>query len=251
MTDEPSDFEPEGEVGHQAWAEVEGIPEVRLVDLGVETFDFNKNLRPHQFTWMDKGVLSPVTDQRPYQTCVAQSACHCLEARRKIAGTPIPDLDPEMFHRCVRGLTFAQGEDKIDETLNRLYNTGAPIAGSGFSPGARCSDFHPTFVRATGYGQMSTPQKVKEIVSTYSPVISLMTAEPRLAQVNDFSVFRDGAGAKTFLHAMLLVGYDDINQCWIVQNTFGPGWGQQGFGRIAYGSASVLSNSRHRCYLAG
>ena len=35
-------------------------------------------------------------------------------------------------------------------------------------------------------------------------------------------------------HIVLLVGYDDSQQCFIVKNSWGPGWGEGGFFRIAY-----------------
>ena len=35
-------------------------------------------------------------------------------------------------------------------------------------------------------------------------------------------------------HAILTVGYDDANQCFIVKNSWGTGWGESGFFRIAY-----------------
>ncbi|HMK64558.1 MAG TPA: C1 family peptidase, partial [Thermodesulfobacteriota bacterium] len=35
-------------------------------------------------------------------------------------------------------------------------------------------------------------------------------------------------------HAVLIVGYDDVNQCFIVKNSWGTGWGESGYFRIAY-----------------
>ncbi len=35
-------------------------------------------------------------------------------------------------------------------------------------------------------------------------------------------------------HTMLLVGYDDAQQCWIAKNSWSDGWGEDGFCRIAY-----------------
>jgi hypothetical protein len=35
-------------------------------------------------------------------------------------------------------------------------------------------------------------------------------------------------------HLVALVGYDDIEECWIVKNSWGARWGEQGWVRIAY-----------------
>ena len=40
-------------------------------------------------------------------------------------------------------------------------------------------------------------------------------------------------------HVMLAVGYDDNLGCWIVKNSWGPGWGNSGFGLIAYGQCNI------------
>jgi hypothetical protein len=42
--------------------------------------------------------------------------------------------------------------------------------------------------------------------------------------------------APNIAHAVLVVGFDDVNQCWIVKNSWGPIWGEAGFARIAYGA---------------
>jgi hypothetical protein len=35
-------------------------------------------------------------------------------------------------------------------------------------------------------------------------------------------------------HALLVVGCNDDDRCWIVKNSWGPGWGVGGFGRVSY-----------------
>ena len=43
------------------------------------------------------------------------------------------------------------------------------------------------------------------------------------------------------VHAMLVVGFDDINQCWIIKNSWSAGWGTNGFVRVAYGQGWLES----------
>jgi hypothetical protein len=41
------------------------------------------------------------------------------------------------------------------------------------------------------------------------------------------------------LHATLIVGYDDTQNCWISKNSWGRSWGDNGFFRIAYGEVKI------------
>ena len=60
----------------------------------------------------------------------------------------------------------------------------------------------------------------------------------------DFGELRDGIYVPTvpgtgMAHALLVVGYDDDQQCWIVKNSWGPSWGVGGFGKVSYNSATT------------
>ena len=40
-------------------------------------------------------------------------------------------------------------------------------------------------------------------------------------------------------HAIVLVGWNDSEQAWILRNSWGPGWGESGYMRIGYGISNV------------
>jgi hypothetical protein len=40
-------------------------------------------------------------------------------------------------------------------------------------------------------------------------------------------------------HTVLVIGYSEADQCWIIKNSWGPDWGEGGFGRIAYGTCEI------------
>jgi MYXO-CTERM domain-containing protein len=53
-------------------------------------------------------------------------------------------------------------------------------------------------------------------------------------------VYEPDAGATSGgLHAVTLVGYDDPGGYWIVKNSWGPTWGEDGFFRIKYNTSSL------------
>jgi hypothetical protein len=56
---------------------------------------------------------------------------------------------------------------------------------------------------------------------------------------NDFGSLGNGIYMPTttvtgIAHALLVVGFNDDDQCWIVKNSWGSGWGVGGFGRVSY-----------------
>jgi Papain family cysteine protease len=55
---------------------------------------------------------------------------------------------------------------------------------------------------------------------------------------------RTAAAADVGGHFLLVVGYDDSQGCWIVKNSWGTGWGEGGFGRIAYGESGIEQFSK-------
>jgi len=45
-------------------------------------------------------------------------------------------------------------------------------------------------------------------------------------------------------HVICVVGYNDTLGCWIIKNSWGPGWGNSGFGLIGYGQCGIDTNSK-------
>jgi hypothetical protein len=62
---------------------------------------------------------------------------------------------------------------------------------------------------------------------------------------DDFYSYRNGVYARTSGasyeggHAVLIVGYDDGDNCWICKNSWGTGWGENGYFKIRRGNCSI------------
>jgi hypothetical protein len=71
------------------------------------------------------------------------------------------------------------------------------------------------------------------------PVVSHMEV------YDDFYSYRNGIYARTSGasyeggHAVLIVGYDDGDNCWICKNSWGTGWGENGYFKIRRGNCSI------------
>ncbi|KAH6839508.1 hypothetical protein B0I37DRAFT_408920 [Chaetomium sp. MPI-CAGE-AT-0009] len=60
------------------------------------------------------------------------------------------------------------------------------------------------------------------------------------------SVYKwDGVSPSTGNHLTLVVGYDDEKQAWIMKNSWGPSWGENGFVYFAYNQANIDSWTKY------
>jgi len=55
----------------------------------------------------------------------------------------------------------------------------------------------------------------------------------------DSGVYTHVTGGLAGYHCIELIGYDDTQSCWLCKNSWGPGWGDGGFFKIAYGQCEL------------
>ena len=84
---------------------------------------------------------------------------------------------------------------------------------------------------------MPTPDEIKAAIMQHGPVAV------GIAVGNAFYAYRSGVFSSPNLspinHAVVLVGWDDLDGAWLARNSWGPGWGEKGYARIQYGCSSV------------
>jgi hypothetical protein len=85
-----------------------------------------------------------------------------------------------------------------------------------------------------------TPAEMIEILKNhlalYGPLwTSMMVYDEFYDYRSGIYAITDTPGILTGGHAILLIGYDDTQSAFIVKNSWGTGWGEAGFFRIAYG----------------
>ncbi len=98
--------------------------------------------------------------------------------------------------------------------------------------------------------ETAAPEKIKQAVLEYGPVIT------RINTTMDGYTFYDGSGVlydadvfTTTNHTILIVGWDDTlhhaggSGAWLVKDSHGTDWGEDGFAWVAYGSGGIGINS--------
>ena len=204
---------------------------------------------PTAIDWRNVGGQSYVTsvkNQGSCGSCVAFCSCSTIESAMRIKlGNPsyAVDLSEGFLQFCgggscggwglTSGLDFARSTGVTDEACMPYQATNMNCSTS------RCSDWQNRLTKISSYTGHATMEARKNAVAN-GPVLAGM------AVFNDFFSYTSGVYVKTAntslagYHCISVVGYDDNQQCWILKNSWGTGWGEGGFVRIRYNQAALL-----------
>ena len=220
---------------------------------GVPPVEMSSVTLPSALDWRSfgGGYVTDVRNQRSCGSCWAFGSTAGLESSILIRnGTPGTELDlsEQVLVSCDSGdwgspSGGCEGGALVDDYL---VNTGLPLE-SCFSYdavdescGLACANWQAAAYKTPNYtwfSRYSSPTKsaasLKAALFNYGPIVVSFQV------YGDFYYYRSGiysytSGGLVGGHAVLVVGYDDANSCFIVKNSWGKGWGEDGFFRIAY-----------------
>jgi C1A family cysteine protease len=236
----------EGSISTEKFIIREGLEELVL---GNDKLFSSRKPVANKFSWIGNPLLADVSDQGPYKTCVAHSLARAAETIRRKNGLEQNILDAEQFHQCIFGMSCSSAITDIVGAIEKFCAEGAPAKTNAFQPHGACPNpAHPRF-GCTGAQQFFDPSLAKRALQEFAPVVAIMNCENRFFDIRNFEIYRDSGQVRPAYHAILVVGFDDENDCWEVQNSFGRSWGKLGRGRVAYGHASLFSGPDYPAFL--
>ncbi len=196
--------------------------------------------------------ITPIKDQGNCGSCVAFGATAAVEGTLRWQ-TSDPNLavdlsEAHLFY-CIaeaqQGRTCASGWYAA-AALDAYQNSGiADEACFPYKAGDQacslCANSQSRLTKVTGWHYVNTAADMKTWLSTRGPLVT------RLSVYDDFMHYTGGVYSQTSTnllggHCVCAVGYDDTNGCWICKNSWGTGWGEGGFFRIAYGQCGIDYN---------
>jgi len=201
-----------------------------------------KDWRP---TW-----TTPIRDQGSCGSCVAFGVIGALESLLKIRTYEDPnrkvDLSEAHLLFCGGG---SCGGWNFPPALDYLKNNGVPDeACFPYQPrNMPCSDTCPDWKNRINYTKIKSWSKTLDVdemkrrITNNGPQVSGMVV------YRDFFYYKtgiyewDGVSPKEGYHAITVVGFSDKDGCWICKNSWGTGWGEAGWFRIAYGQCGIDS----------
>lgn len=198
---------------------------------------------PATVDWRDvngNDFVTPARDQGNCGACWSFSMTGGLESYSLIQGSD-PDADINLSEQILiscGGIGSCDGAGGLN--ADYLVNTGLPpesyypyTASNGSCSGAQSGWQDHTYKIGSWGSVDQSVDALKQAVAAYGPIPAGFIVYA------DFMNYQSGVysyttGEKEGGHAILVVGYSDEGQYFIVKNSWGADWGENGFFRIAY-----------------
>ncbi|HEY6886814.1 MAG TPA: C1 family peptidase [Solirubrobacter sp.] len=227
---------------------------------------------PAVFDWRSRGVIGPVTDQGNCGSCVSFATTGLVGAQAGIElGARSLLLSQADQHFCSSHGANCGGWNNAT-SLGQVHARG--IVTDNVFPYASAFD-HPPVVDASGeWVAHCRPETFRDINTYGIDGYTAWTGDARKTYlattgplICGFTVYQDfdhyGGGVYRHVtgnvrggHAVLVVGYSDVQQAWICRNSWGTGFGGPphpdgtggGYFMIAYGNSGIDNEPMYGCH---
>jgi C1A family cysteine protease len=206
----------------------------------------NVSANAQSIDWNAKGALTPIKNQGQCGSCWAFSATEQLESQFYQKYGTLRELSPQQVTSCTTSCLGCNG--------------GNPISAWGYvsSFGGQEPNLDYPYVSGitgqTGTCKSKAQDIVEDVGSTYSMIADSPSEESNmLAQIQEspmsicvdatlWQTYQGGvitasSGCGTTIdHAVQATGYNAEGNYWIIRNSWGSTWGENGFVWVEYGS---------------
>ncbi len=215
---------------------------------------------PGSYNWCALGGCTPVRDQGACGSCWAFGTVGPLESAILLKDGVSRDLSEQYLVSCNIDGWGCDGGWWAHDYHEWKYPPSETTAGAVYE-----ADFRYTATDAPCNGPYTHHEKIADWVfigseSAVAPVDAIKQAivdhGPVSAAVcvnTDFQgytggVFNPTRPCRQINHAIVLVGWDDSKGAWLLRNSWGPDWGEDGYMWIAYGKSQVGYSANYVVY---
>uniref|UniRef100_A0A7S3BM85 Cysteine protease n=2 Tax=Prasinoderma singulare TaxID=676789 RepID=A0A7S3BM85_9VIRI len=201
---------------------------------------------PEAVDWRQQGVVTPPKNQASCGSCWAHASTECLESAVAITTGKLFNFSVQELVSCVPNPDACGGTGGCEGATAPLAFASVITRGiveeSAYPYTAETSTCDDAVVASpvagiTGYTHVTdnSPQALKEAVATIGPVSISVAASKWFGYSGGIYDDADACGYEVD-HLVQLVGYgtdqDSGTDYWIVRNSWGQSWGEQGYIRL-------------------
>lgn len=213
-----------------------------------------------QVDWRTKGVVTPIKNQGQCGSCWSFSATGNMEGQWALAGNSLASLSEEELVQCSSsaGNQGCNG-GLMDQAFDWVVQNGGITSESNYP-----------YTSGGGVTGTCKNAKLKQYTAHVSGHKDLPTSESQMAAWmctgGPLSIGVDAASWQTYSggilstcqgtqmdHGVLIVGFNLANSppYWIVKNSWGTSWGENGYIRVEYGTDQCGINQDPCTSIAG
>ncbi len=193
--------------------------------------------------------LTDVKDQGPCESCWCFGAVGVVEAMTRIEHfvwslRSEGDVHDGMKMACGDGGWPSHALDFMD--ANGVADPGCWPYETTNKPYAPTSDRTGRTVRVGGYTTLGNVQDQKDWLDAVGPITACFDC------YEDFDGYGPNSGVYKHVtgnlrggHCIVIVGYDDAKQAWLIRNSWNTGWGMGGYCWFGYGQCNMDSNAKY------
>jgi len=221
---------------------------------------------PTAFDWRGSGIIPPIRDQGHCGSCWAFGTVGPFEANLRWKGGLNEDLSEEFLLSCNTSGYGCNGgwwahEYHYNQLVANQSQPGAVLEAAfpyvaAIQPCIN-SYSHPHRISGWSYvgddSSIPSAEAIKNVIYTYGPVAVAVCAGPAMQRYIG-GIFntdeRYYCGGDEVNHGVVLVGWNDAENTWIMRNSWGPYWGENGYMQIRRGLSNIGFSANYVFYSA-
>ncbi|RZB45739.1 Peptidase C1 and/or Inhibitor I29 domain containing protein [Asbolus verrucosus] len=195
---------------------------------------------PSSLDWRSRGVVTPVKDQGQCGSCWAFSVNGALESHYKIRYGATVTLSEQQLVDCATNLYGCNGGSTSEAFMYIARNGGInydrDYPYEARDGACRYSSSKPRVV-IRGYAYLTGPDEnmLMDMVATQGPISVAIDVSGNWGSYKSGVYYSSTCSSTSLNHAVVIVGYGNENgqDYWLVKNSWGSGWGQNGYIKMA------------------
>lgn len=195
---------------------------------------------PVSIDWRVKGAVTSVKDQGQCGSCWTFSSTGAIEGAWFLAGNQLVDLSEQELVDCATGLSYGShgcNGGQMDGGFKFVMQNGQCSLSSYpyTAKDGSCQKCNPVAKISSCADVKPNDQLSLKAAVAQQPVAIAIEADTRLFQSYSEGVLTSTSCGTNLDHGVLIVGYGRENNIdyWLVKNSWGPTWGDNGYVKIA------------------